>query len=314
MATSMTATGSRGGARAARPGGSGRRGRDGASAFGFLSLSLVGLLLFTVVPIVGSLVMAFFDWPVFGERTFVGLANFTELMSGDPVFRRVLLNTVLFVVAYLPLNIIVSLGLAAWIGPKIRGRGAYRFLFFLPAVTPMVANAIIWQLMLTPRGLIDAGWTGLTGSAAPNFLGSPGWAMAAVVVMSVWQGFGYNMLIFSAALDGLPDSLVEAATMDGAGPVRRFWSVVLPLLSPAMFFAVIMTLITSFQVFIQPYVLTGGGPGVSTQTLVGYLYSTGFEQFEMGSAAAIAWVLFAIIMLVTGLQFLGQRRWVHYDE
>lgn len=289
-------------------------GGDTGAALAFLSPSLLGLLAFTIVPIAGSVVMAFFDWPVFGEREFTGFSNFTDLVTEDPVFRRVLLNTVLFVVCYLPLNIVVSLGLAVWISPRIRGRGLYRVLFFLPAVTPMVANAVVWALMLTPRGVIDSMWRSLTGSAAPNFLGSPVWAMTAVVLMSVWQGFGYNMLIFSAALDGVPDSLVEAATIDGAGPVRRFWSVVLPMLSPAVFFAVIMTLITSFQVFIQPYVLTGGGPGVSTQTLVGYLYNTGFEQFRMGAAAAIAWVLFAIIMIVTALQFIGQRKWVHYDK
>jgi multiple sugar transport system permease protein len=138
--------------------------------------------------------------------------------------------------------------------------------------------------------------------------------MGCVVVMSVWQGFGYNMLVFSAALDAVPSSLVEAATVDGAGPIRRFFTIVLPLLSPSIFFAVTMTLITSFQVFIQPYILTGGGPGVSTETLVMYLFRTGFEQFKMGQAAATAWVLFIVIMAVTAVQFLGQKRWVHYDN
>jgi multiple sugar transport system permease protein len=206
------------------------------------------------------------------------------------------------------------MALAVWISPKIRGRAAYRVLFFLPAVTPMVANAIVWQLLLTPRGVLDGLWKSLTGSDAPNFLGSTNWAMGCVVVMSVWQGFGYNMLVFSAALDAVPSSLVEAATVDGAGPIRRYFTIVLPLLSPSLFFAVTMTLITSFQVFIQPYILTGGGPGVSTETLVMYLYRTGFEQFKMGQASATAWVLFLIIMAVTALQFLGQKRWVHYDH
>jgi multiple sugar transport system permease protein len=287
---------------------------EARAATGFLALSMVGFLAFTILPIIGSLVMAFFDWPVFGERTFTGLQNFTTLLHGDPVFHRVLLNTVLFVVLYLPLNIVVSMALAVWISPKIRGRAAYRVLFFLPAVTPMVANAIVWQLLLTPRGVLDGLWKSLTGSDAPNFLGSTNWAMGCVVVMSVWQGFGYNMLVFSAALDAVPSSLVEAATVDGAGPIRRYFTIVLPLLSPSLFFAVTMTLITSFQVFIQPYILTGGGPGVSTETLVMYLYRTGFEQFKMGQASATAWVLFLIIMAVTALQFLGQKRWVHYDH
>jgi multiple sugar transport system permease protein len=267
-----------------------------------------------VLPIAGSLVMALFDWPVFGDRTFTGLSNFSRLFTDDPVFGRVLWNTVLFVLLYLPLNIVVSMALALWISPRIRGRAAYRVLFFLPAVTPMVANAIVWQLILTPRGVVDSLWTSVTGTSAPNFLGSTSWAMSCVVLMSLWQGFGYNMLVFSAALDAVPANLVEAATVDGAGPIRRFVSVVLPMLSPSVFFAATLTLITSFQVFIQPYILTGGGPGVSTETLVMYLYRTGFEQFSMGQAAAIAWFLFAIIMIVTGLQFIFQKRWVHYDR
>src|SRR4051812_49099027 len=242
---------------AAPPASRGQAARHEArSATGFLALSMAGFLAFTILPIIGSLVMAFFDWPVFGERTFTGLTNFATLLHGDPVFHRVLLNTVLFVLLYLPLNIVVSMALAVWISPRVRGRGVYRVLFFLPAVTPMVANAIVWQLLLTPRGVIDGLWKSLTGSDAPNFLGSTTWAMACVVVMSVWQGFGYNMLVFSAALDAVPSSLVEAATVDGAGPIRRYFTIVLPLLSPSVFFAVTMTLITSFQVFIQPYILT----------------------------------------------------------
>src|SRR3954451_22098794 len=169
---------------------------EARAASGFLALSMAGFLAFTILPIIGSLVMAFFDWPVFGDRTFTGFANFRTLFTTDPVFRRVLGNTVLFVVLYLPLNIVVSMALALWISPRIRGRGAYRVLFFLPAVTPMVANAIVWQLMLAPRGVIDGLWKSVTGSDAPNFLGSTKWAMGCVVVMSLWQGFGYNMLVF----------------------------------------------------------------------------------------------------------------------
>ena len=184
---------------------------EARAASGFLALSMAGFLAFTILPIIGSLVMAFFDWPVFGDRSFTGLSNFSTLLRSDPVFHRVLGNTVLFVVLYLPLNIVVSLALAVWISPKVRARGVYRVLFFLPAVTPMVANAIVWQLLLTPRGVVDGLWKSVTGSDAPNFLGSTTWAMGCVVVMSVWQGFGYNMLVFSAALDAVPSTLVEAA-------------------------------------------------------------------------------------------------------
>lgn len=273
---------------------------------------IVGFAIFTLLPVVGALVMAFFQWPVFGEPVFNGLENFRRLFVTDPVFRRVVFNTVLYVALYVPLNVVVSLGLAVWISPRIRGRHAYRVLFFVPAVTPMVANAVVWQLMFVPRGIIDQFWLVAFGEQAPNFLGSTTWAMPAIVLMSVWQGFGYNLIVFSAGLDAIPRELLDAAAIDGAGPWRRFWRITLPLLSPSVFFAVTMTVISSFQVFAQPYILTGGGPGVATETLVMYLFSVGFELFELGAAAAVAWVLLVVIMGVTVIIFAGQKRWVHY--
>jgi multiple sugar transport system permease protein len=296
---------------ATAPGGGHRR--DGRAALGFLAPSTSGFLLFTLIPLVGSLLISFFAWPVLGRRRFVGLDNFAELLT-DPIFHRVMLNTLVFVVVYVPLNIVVSLGLALWISPRIRGRGLYRLLFFIPTVTPMIANALVWRLLYQPGGPIDQGFQAAFGAPSPNFLGDNRWAMAAVILMSVWQGFGYNMLVFSAGLDAIPQSLHEAASIDGAGPLRRFWSVTLPMLSPSMFFAMIMTLITSFQVFVQPYALTQGGPGVATETMVLHLYREGFVQFDLGTASTIGWFLFMIIMLVTALQFLGQKRWVHYDD
>ena len=286
---------------------------DGRRLSGFLVLSIVGFLMFTLLPTIGSLVMSLFNWPIFGDGRFVGLANFVQIFENDPVFRRVLLNTLIFVLAYLPLNILLSLGLAAWISPRIRLRGLYRLLFFLPAVTPMVANSVVWQLIFTPRGVADWLWTSVIGGQAPNFLGSVNWAMAAVVICSVWQGFGYNMLVFSAGIDAVPQSLLEAAVVDGAGPVRRFTRIVLPLLTPYIFFGVVLTIITSLQVFVQPYILTGGGPGVTTETAVLYLFRTAFQYYQLGVAAAVAWVLFLIIMIFTAIQFLAQRRWVHYE-
>jgi multiple sugar transport system permease protein len=298
------------GARASGPGI--RHRGDGRAALGFLAPSGTGFLAFTLIPVVGSLVIAFFAWPVLGRREFVGLENFTDLLT-DPVFHRVMLNTFVFVVAYVPLNIVVSLGLALWISSRIRWKGLYRLLFFIPTVTPMVANALVWRLLYQPNGLISQTWETVLGTPAPNFLGDPNWAMAAVVMMSVWQGFGYNMLVFSAGLDAIPQSIQEAATVDGVSPLRRLWHITLPMLSPSMFFAMIMTLITSFQVFVQPQIMTAGGPGIATETVVIHLYREGFVQYELGTASAIAWFLFLIIMLVTALQFVGQKRWVHYD-
>ncbi|GAB3464359.1 sugar ABC transporter permease [Kineococcus endophyticus] len=290
-----------------------RRG-DGKVALGFLTPGALGFLAFTLFPVIASLVMSFFDWPVLGTPTFTGFGNYVELFTTDDTFRTAIVNTLLFVVLYVPVNIVVSMGLAVWISPRIKGRRYYRVLFFIPAVTPMVGNAVVFTLLLTPNGLVDSAMKSWFGVGAPNFLGSSAWAMPAVVLLSVWQGFGYNLLVFSAALDAVPQHLVEAAEIDGAGAFRRFFNVVLPLLSPSIFFATVLTLISSFQVFTQSYVLTGGGPGNSTTTLVMYLYQSGFQFFRLGFASAIAWVLFVFIMIITAVQFIGQKRWVHYDQ
>jgi len=286
--------------------------REARTAYAFLAPSGIGFFAFTLGPIVASVVIAFFAWPVFGERTFVGFQNFVTIFTSDPMFWRTVGNTLLFVLLYVPLNFVLALGLALWISPRIRGRGLYRLLFFLPAVTPIVANALVWRLLVQPNGVFAdiASWFGVEQF---NPLGTEAGAMAAVVVMSLWQGFGYNMLVFSAGLDSIPDHLYEAASLDGASAPRRFWHVTLPMLSPSLFFAAVMTLITSFQVFAQPYVLTGGGPGVATTTMVMYLYQRGFQLFDLGTASAVATVLFAIIALITAVQFLGQRKWVHYE-
>lgn len=290
----------------------GRRG-DGPAALGFLSPNLAGFLVFTILPIVASLVLSFYEWPLIGLPEFTGLHNFTQLLTKDAVFRNVILNTLYFVVGYLAGNIIVALGLASWLTTRIRGKAVFRVLFFLPVVTPMVANAVVWRLLFQPETGMFAWMLTAVGLPAPNWLGDPHWAMPALILMSIWAGFGYNMLVFIAGIESIPTSLYESASLDGANGWQKFWHITLPMLSPSLFFAVVMTLITSFQVFTQPYVLTGGGPGDSTTTLVVYLYQHGFQGFEMGYASAIAWVLFLIIMVMTFIQFRAQRRWVHYE-
>jgi multiple sugar transport system permease protein len=285
---------------------------DRRHALIFLGPSLLGLVLFTLFPTVMALVMSLFNWPVFGDRTFRGLDNYGRLL-GDPIFRQVVLNTCLFVVLYVPLNVVVSLGLAAWVSPKIKGRQAFRVLFFIPVLAPVVANAMVWRLMYQPGGLLDSLSQSVLGSPAPSFLASSSTAMLAIVAMSVWQGFGYNFLVFSAAIDQVPQEQLEAAAIDGASGRQRFWHVTLPLITPSIFFATTLTLITSFQVFAQPFLLTKGGPGNATQTLVLFVYDEGWRFLHMGLAAAAGWVLFVIIMAITAVQFLGQKRWVHYD-
>jgi multiple sugar transport system permease protein len=298
----------------ATTGEAGRKKRgDGKAATGFLAPSMLGLLAFTAFPIVASLIIGFYNWPVIGGHTFTGLKNYQTLLTSKE-FHTSILNTFVFVLLYLPVNIVISLGLAVWISSKIKMRGLYRTVFFIPAVTPVVANAAIFSLILSPNGLIDSLMQTWFGVQAPNFLGSKTWAMPAVVMLSIWQGFGYNMLVFSASLDAVPASLTEAAAIDGAGTVARFFRIILPLMTPSIFFAVVLTLISSFQVFTQAYVLTGGGPGNATTTMVVYLYEQGFQFYKLGLASAVAWVLFVIILVITIFQFIGQKRWVHYDQ
>lgn len=281
-------------------------------ALGFASPALVGLALFTIVPVGLSIVMSFFNWPTFGERTFTGGENYARLFD-DPNFLPALKNTMVFTILYVPISIVLSLALAIGLGPRIRGRGALRVLFFIPVVTPMVANVLVWKMLLQPQGLFNGLSQTWFGVELPNFLADKNWAMIMVVVMSVWQGIGYNMLIFSAALEQLPDSVMEAAKIDGASGFRMTWSIILPMMSPSIFFAAIMTMITSLQVFAQPQMLTGGGPGNATMPLVMWIYNQGFKFQDLGLAAAGAWILFAIIIVITALQFGAQRKWVHYE-
>ncbi|WP_284984794.1 sugar ABC transporter permease [Arthrobacter sp. efr-133-TYG-118] len=272
----------------------------------------LGLAIFTLLPIVVSLIISLFRWPLLGTPSFLGLGNYQRLFS-DPIFGQVVVNTVLFVVLYVPLNLVVSLGLAAWLTPRIKGRHIFRVIFFIPSITPVVANVVVWRMLYQPGGFIDGTLQSTTGISAPNFLGDEHWAMMAIVVMSVWQGFGYNMLVFSAALDAVPENLTEAAAIDGANAWTIFWRIKLKLISPSIFFGTMMTLITSFQVFAQPFILTKGGPGSSTSTIVLYIYNQGFQFHQLGLASAAAWILFVIILGVTAVQFLGQKKWVHYD-
>ncbi|UFU03605.1 sugar ABC transporter permease [Ruania suaedae] len=286
---------------------------ESRQALGFISPALAGLTVFTIAPVVLSIVMSLFEWPAWGDRSFVGVGNYVELFTSHPDFWPALRNSAIFTVLFVPLNLAVSLTLALLLSPRIKGRAVFRVLFFIPVVTPMVANVLVWKMLLQPNGLFNGISTSAFGIELPSFLSHPQWAMVMVVVMSVWQGMGYNMLIFCAALEQLPESVLEAARLDGATGWRMFARITVPLLSPAIFFTTVMTMITSMQVFVQPQLLTGGGPGNATIPIVMFIYEQAFTFQQMGLAAAAAWILFAIIIALTALQFSAQKRWVHYE-
>lgn len=274
---------------------------------------MAGFISFIVVPLIASLVISLYQWPLYGSREFVGLDNYGQLLSGaDPVFFTVLLNTAIFAVGYTIANLIICTGIAVWLRSLPTWAPFFQILFFVPVVTPMVANALIWRLMLQDRGLLNTllGWFGIEG---PSWLGDGGWAMTSLILMSLWQGIGYNIVILIAGLNNINPSVMEAARIDGTTAWSRFWKVTFPMLSPSLFFCSVMTVIGGFKVFAQPYVLTLGGPGNATNTLVLSLYRTGFSYDRLGLASSMAWVLFVIVMLVTALQFVGQKKWVSYD-
>ncbi|WP_370585884.1 carbohydrate ABC transporter permease [Tessaracoccus sp. MC1756] len=282
-------------------------------AFLHLTPGMAGFFIFIVVPLIASLVISLYNWPLYGEREFVGVENYVQLLSGaDPVFFTVLRNTAVFAIGYTIANLIICTGIAVWLHSLPEWGAFFRILFFIPVVTPMVANALVWRLMLQDNGLVNTllGNIGITG---PSWLGDGNWALISLVMMSLWQGVGYNIVVLAAGLNNINPSVMEAARIDGTSAWSRFWRVTFPMLSPSLFFASVMTVIGGFKVFTQPYMLTKGGPGDTTNTIVLYLYRAGFSYDRLGFASAMAWVLFVIIMLFTALQFLGQKKWVSYD-
>ncbi|WP_343711977.1 sugar ABC transporter permease [Inquilinus sp.] len=286
---------------------------EGRAAFWFLLPSLLGFLAFLLFPLVASLALSFTNWQLLNQPKLVGFANYIRLFTVDPSFWRVLVNTVFYTVEYLVLNIVLAVGMAVWISSLRWGKRLFRLIFFLPTFTPMIGASLVWVLIFTPGGLMD--WLVQSlGLPLPNLLVDPAWAMQAIVIVSLWSGFGYNLLLFGAALESIPQTYLDAAQIDGANAWQRFWRIKLPLISPTLFFGTVMTAITALQVFDQVYSMTRGGPGVATATLGFFIYQNGFTTYRMGYASSIAWVMFVIIMALTALQFRLQRKWVHYDE
>ncbi|MDO5067729.1 MAG: sugar ABC transporter permease [Propionibacteriaceae bacterium] len=288
--------------------------RQGLLAFLHLAPGMSGFLIFMVIPLLASIVISLHNWPLYGTPEFVGAGNYLKLLSGqDPVFHMVLLNTAIFAIGYTAVNLVVSTGIAVWLHSLPEWGPFFRVLFFIPVVTPMVANALVWRVLLDDAGVIN-GALGIVGIQGPSWLGSPFWAMTSLILMSLWQGMGYNIVVLAAGLNNINPAVMEAARIDGTTAWSRFWKVTFPMLSPSLFFASVMTVIGAFKVFTQPFMLTKGGPGDSTNTLVLHLYRSGFSYDALGMASSLAWVLFVLVMLLTALQFVGQKKWVNYDS
>lgn len=282
------------------------------AAWLFLGPALVLLTAFFFIPVAASLLLSVTDFDIYAignleNVRFVGARNYLELLR-DPVFWQALGNTFYFALVGGPLTVAVSLGAALLINARVaRFKGFFRTVYFAPFVTTLVAVAIVWRYLYHSQyGLINVllGWVGI---GPIDWLGDPLWAMPAIILLAVWKTFGYNMLIFIAGLQSIPTELYEAAELDGAGAPSRFWHVTLPMLAPTFLFVGVITMIGYFQLFAEPYVMTQGGPVRSTTSLVLLMYEEGFRWWRMGAAAAIAVVLFLIILLWTSVQLRLQR-------
>lgn len=278
----------------------------------FLLPSLSGLIFFTMMPILASLGLTLYEWDLLTPPRFIGLGNFQRLIR-DQKFWAALGHTLYFIAGYVPLVMVIALGMAVVLNRKLKGVVLFRTAFFIPVVSAWVAVALLWKWIFNPRfGLLNY-LLGLIGLQGPAWLFDPQWAMPAIIITSVWKDIGFVMVMFLAGLQGIPGEYYEAAAIDGASLWQRFRNITLPLLSPTAFFALIISLINSFQVFDQVWVMTEGGPAGATSVLVEQIVKNAFSYSRMGYAAALSWVLFLLVFVATAAQMGLQRRWVTYD-
>lgn len=275
------------------------------------AVTIIGLFFF--VPVVAALALSLTDFDIYaladlGNLRFVGLSNYRELLA-NPLFWRALGNTLYFVVLGVPLSIAASLGAALLLDSRLaRFKAFFRTALFAPVVTTLVAMAVIWRYLLHARyGLINYALSGI-GVSPIDWLGDPRWAMPAIILFAVWKNFGYNMIIFMAGLQTIPDDLYEAARIDGASAVRRFWHVTLPGLAPTIVVVSLLTITGYLQLFAEPYVMTQGGPAQSTVSVLYFMYEQGFKWWSLGTASAVAFLLFGLMLAVTVVQMAIARR------
>ena len=288
-----------------------RQMRRNLEGWAFASPWIIGFVLFTLGPMLASGVMAFMKWDLLSSPSFTGLDNFKQAWS-DPLVLLSLKVTTIYAIVSVPLNLVLGLGLALLLNSGIRGLRFYRTAYFLPSVLSGVAVALLWRWVFENQfGLMNT-LLSTIGLSGPNWLGDGNWALPALILMNIWV-IGGGMIIYLAALQGIPTELYEAAEVDGATWWHRFWKITLPLVTPALFFQLVIGVIQALQVFTQPYVMTGGGPYNSTLFYVLYLYQNAFKYFQMGYASALAWILFAYILVLTLVIFRSGDSWVHYE-
>ncbi len=283
------------------------------AVFGYIAIMpwLIGFLVFTAGPMVFSAYLVFTEWELLTPPRWVGLANFRFLLE-DQMFRNTLWNTFIYTVISVPLQLLVALGVALLLNLNIRGSNWYRALIFLPSQTPIVATAMLWFFIFSPTSGLANSALDVVGIGPQRWLVDVNLVKPALMTIAVWA-FGGAMIIFLAGLQDIPQSLYEAAELDGASSWSKLLNITIPLLSPTIFFNLVIGLIGAFQVFTPVYLMTGGGPGTSSMMMGLLIYRHGFEEFNMGYASLLAWVLFLIVITLTIIQFTLARKWVYYE-
>ncbi|HIS35263.1 TPA: sugar ABC transporter permease [Candidatus Scatousia excrementigallinarum] len=278
---------------------------ESLAAWIFILPALLGTFIFIIIPVICSFGLSFTKWDLLNPVQFAGLQNYIEIFN-EPLFGKILLNTIVFAVSTSILGVIIPLILAVILNSKIRSSEFYKTAYFLPFITPMIVIGIVWQWIFDPNiGLLNK-----LLHLHINWLYDTHWALPALIIVSVWKLIGYNMIIFLSSLSGISNSMFEAAKIDGAGHVKTFLYVTVPMLSPSIFFVIIITAISSFQIFDLIYLMTQGGPLDSTNVLVYAIYKNAFEYFNVGKASAIAYVLFVIILILTLIQWKLRKKLV----
>lgn len=287
--------------------------RDRRWGYVFVAPQLIGMALFVVLPFIASLVLAFARWDGLNALDWVGFDNFTSELA-DPLLGRSIVNTLLIAVITVPVGLGLAVVLAVAV-ERLRTRTLYLVLFFAPVVTSSVAVAMIWQQLFRKDGPLSAAIGTVLRVPPPDWLGDPSLALIAVCIVSIWSSLGLNVVIFLAGLQNIPPSVIEAARIDGAGPITLFLRIRLPLLSPVMFFSTVIAFISSLQTFDTVFILTANaGPDNATRTIVYHIYDLGFGKFQFGPASAASVILLVLTLVITGIQFGLQRRFVHYED
>ncbi len=281
----------------------GMKSSDGLWAALFLAPNFLCFFAFTIVPVVWAAAMSFTEWKIIGSPTWIGLDNYIEIFTKDEVFWQVLKNTLIFMVVNVPVGVVLSLLVAMLLNQDIAFKRIYRGFFFMPVITSTVLCSIVWKWLLIPDfGLVNY-ILSLFGIRGPSWLTDTRFALPSIIAVNIWKSLGFNMLLFIAGLQNIPDVYYEAFKMDSQNSLQRTIHITIPLLSPTTFFVFTMAVINSFQVFDTVMMMTGGGPGRATSVLVHYLYQNAFKYFRMGYASALAYILFFMVLIITIIQF-----------